>query len=258
MSAESSPSPTKSPVVVVTGGGRGIGAQLCQHLAEAGNAVVVADILAEGEEIAAQLRANGHEAIYQQTDVTSEESTQQLAKVSEHTFGRIDALVNNAALYQALGNKRPFTEISVDEWDRVMRVNVQGPWLAAKAIFPVMERRGYGRIVNIASSTVHSGAPGFPHYVASKGAVMALTRSLAREVGARGVTVNAVAPGLVHNESSIALNGEGYFPAAAQMRAIPRSMEPRDLFGAIQFLTSPASAFVTGQTLVVDGGVVFS
>jgi len=258
MSSQSTPSSTSNPVIVVTGGGRGIGAQLCRNLAEAGNSVVVADILREGEEIAAQLRASGHEAIYQQTDVTSEESTQQLAEVCEHAFGKVDALVNNAALYQALGNKRPFTEISVNEWDRVMRVNVQGPWLVAKAIFPIMERRGYGRIVNIASSTVHTGAPGFPHYVASKGAVMALTRSLAREVGARGITVNAVAPGLVHNEASATLNGESYFPAAARQRAIPRSMDPQDLFGAIQFLTSSASAFVTGQTLVVDGGAVFS
>lgn len=256
-SNQSTSRPADSPVIVVTGGGRGMGAEFCRSLAAAGNIIVVADIVAEGEAVAAELRGEGYRAIFQQVDVTSEESTRILAKVCDQEFGRVDALINNAALYQALGNKRPFTEVSVDEWDRVMRVNAQGPWLVAKAIYPLMERRGYGRIVNIASSTVHLGAPGFPHYVASKGAVIALTRSLAREVGAKGVTVNAVAPGLVHNESSVALNGEDYFPAAAQQRAVPRSMEPRDLFGAIHFLTSDASAFITGQTLVVDGGGVF-
>nr|WP_176705521.1 SDR family oxidoreductase [Arthrobacter sp.]AXV46636.1 3-ketoacyl-(acyl-carrier-protein) reductase, dehydrogenase [Arthrobacter sp.] len=251
--------PSSTPVVVVTGGGRGIGAAYCLDLAAAGFDVVVADILDEGSEVAEKVRATGREAMFVKVDVTVEESTRALAAAVQERFGRVDALVNNAALYQALGNKRPFTHIAEDEWDKVMAVNVKGPWQVAKSIYPLMLQAGYGRIVNVASSTVHMGAPGFPHYVASKGAVIALTRSLAREVGAEGVTVNCVAPGLVHNDSSVALNGdEGYFAASAQQRAIPRSMEEQDLFGAVRFLTSEASRFITGQTVIVDGGQAFS
>lgn len=251
--------PSATPVAVITGGARGIGAAYCLDLGAAGFDVVVADILDEGAEMAERVHATtGREAMFVKVDVTQEESTRSLATTVTERFGRVDALVNNAALYQALGNKRPFTDISEDEWDTVMAVNVKGPWHVAKSIYPLMEKAGYGRIVNIASSTVHMGAPGFPHYVASKGAVIALTRSLAKEVGAQGVTVNCVAPGLVHNDSSVALNGEGYFATSAQQRAVPRSMEEQDLFGAIRFLTSKASGFVTGQTIIVDGGQAFS
>jgi NAD(P)-dependent dehydrogenase (short-subunit alcohol dehydrogenase family) len=246
-------------VAVVTGGARGIGAALSRHLAEAGARVVVADLLLdEGKRLADELEAAGGEAIFVRTDVADQAATAALAEQAVARFGRIDALINNAAIYADLGHKTSFTDISVADWDRVMAVNTRGVWLTMRAVHPVMKQQGYGRIVNIASSTVHMGVPFFAHYTASKGAVMALTRSVAREVGGDGITVNAIAPGLVHNEASTVLNGESYFEVAARNRAIPRSMVPGDLAGAIEFLCSPASGFVTGQTFVIDGGVVFS
>lgn len=247
-----------APVVIVTGGARGIGAELCRALAERGKQVVVADILPAADDVAAGLRDRGLSAQHRHVDVTDEESTDQLAAYCVERFGRIDAMVNNAGIYQDLGRKRSFTELTVAEWERVLRVNVIGLWLATRSVFPVMREQNHGRIVNMASSTVHKGVTGFPHYVASKGAVVALTRSLAMEVGSSGVTVNAIAPGLVHNESSQALNADSYFATAAEQRAVPRSMLPADLVGAVSFLISPDSAFVTGQTIVVDGGAVFS
>lgn len=246
-------------VVIVTGGARGIGAVLSRHLAESGATVVLADVLpTEGETLAGELQEQGFKARFHYTDVSDESSVENLARTTLEHFGQIDVLVNNAAIYQGLGGKKNFTDISVQEWDKVMAVNTRGVWLATRSVYPAMAARGFGRVINIASSTVHMGVPFFAHYTASKGAVMALTRSLAKEVGRDGITVNAIAPGLVDNESSGALNDATYFPVAAQQRAIPRNMQPTDLTGAVMFLCSTASEFMTGQTLIVDGGVTFS
>ncbi|MEW5812741.1 MAG: SDR family oxidoreductase [Actinomycetota bacterium] len=246
-------------VVIVTGGARGIGASLTTHLVSRGARVVVADVLAEdGTALVDSLVDSGAEAVFCRTDVVDPASLQHMVDATVDRYGRIDALVNNAAIYESLGAKRHFADISVDDWDRVMAVNAKGVWLATAAVCPAMTAQGYGRVVNIASATVHAGVPFFAHYTASKGAVIAMTRSIAKEVGRDGITVNAVAPGLVDNASSAALNDSSYFPTLERQRAIPRAMMPSDLTGCVTFLCSPASGFITGQTLVIDGGLVFS
>jgi NAD(P)-dependent dehydrogenase (short-subunit alcohol dehydrogenase family) len=242
-------------VVIVTGGARGVGAILALRLLQAGARVVIADVTDQVDDVALRDSAD---VLVHRTDVADRGSTQDLAAATVARFGRIDALVNNAAIYHGLGGKKSFTEIDVDEWDRVMAVNARGVWLMTAAVYSQMKEQGYGRIVNIASATVHSGVPYFAHYTASKGAVIAITRSIAKEIGRDGISVNAVAPGLIDNESSATINDSSYFPVLAKQRAIPRSMAPDDLTGIVTFLCSPASGFISGQTIIVDGGTVFS
>jgi NAD(P)-dependent dehydrogenase (short-subunit alcohol dehydrogenase family) len=244
-------------VVVVTGGARGIGERLSTAFAEELNTVVIADLHEAGAELAGRLRQGGLRAEFVRADVTDESSVEGLVEHCAQRYGRIDALVNNAGLYRDLGSKRPFDEITGQEWDQVFAVNAKGVWLMTKAVYPVMRARGFGRIVNIASATVHRGTPYFVHYVASKGAVIAMTRSIAGEIGQEGITVNAIAPGLVDDEATRLINEPGYTETAAARRAIARSMVPDDLVGAVRFLCSDSSAFITGQTLIVDGGTVF-
>lgn len=185
-----------TPTSVVTGAARGLGAQFATTLARRGDAVVVVDVVdTEGEVLAEQLRTEGFEARYQHTDVTDPASLESMVEVCIEAYGGVTNLVNNAAIYQGLGAKTPFTDIDPDIWDRVFAVNVRGVWLAARAVFPSMRERGQGRIVAISSASVHASVASFPHYVASKAALIGLTRTLAREVGADGVTVNAIALG---------------------------------------------------------------
>lgn len=246
-------------VVIVTGGARGLGATCGRAMAGRGARVVIADRLREeGERLADELEAGGAEALFVETDVADEESVGALARTAVERLGEPDVLVNNAAIYMDLGRKLPFDEIATAEWDRVMTVNVRGAWSCAKAVAPGMRRRGSGKIVNVSSSSVHLGVAGAAHYVASKAAVIGLTRALARELGPHGVCVNAVAPGIVSNAASRHLNDDGYLTDAARGRALQREMEPDDLVGTIAFLSSPASDFVAGQTFVVDGGGVMT
>jgi NAD(P)-dependent dehydrogenase (short-subunit alcohol dehydrogenase family) len=208
-----------------------------------------------GQRLAAEATRSGPgRARFVPADVTSDEDLGALVDEAVAFSGGIDVLVNNAAVYLALGAKRPMTEVTNDMWDHVLRVNARGTWQAIKAVVPVMRGRGGGRIVNISSGTAHNGTAGFVHYVASKAAVEGLTKVAARELGGDAITVNAIAPGLVETEATVALNQPEHLSRVAEARFIRRGMVPADLVSAVLWLSAPESGFVTGQTIVVDGG----
>jgi NAD(P)-dependent dehydrogenase (short-subunit alcohol dehydrogenase family) len=241
-------------VAIVTGGARAIGRAYAIRFAQEGAKVVIADILDGGGSVDAVKKAGG-QALYIQTDVTSEESTKEMARETHERFGRIDILVNNAAVFAEL-SKRPFYEIPVEEWDRVMAVNLKGPFLCARAVYPYMKQQGKGKIINIASGTFFKGLPHFLHYVVSKGGNIAITRSLAREVGDAGIRVNAIAPGYTETEylRENPQDSPEMRRAVIASRAIKKEEIPEDLTGTVVFLASDDSDFITGQTISVDGG----
>jgi NAD(P)-dependent dehydrogenase (short-subunit alcohol dehydrogenase family) len=244
--------------VVVTGAGRGLGRAFAEACAAAGATVVVADINAAwGKETVARLKASGAAASFLAVDLGEPDSIAGFADALARRFERIDGLVNNAAIATGIGG-RTFEEIDIDTWDRVMRVNVRGTWLVVKALAPLLRRSTEGgRIVNLASDTALWGAPRLLHYVSSKGAVIAMTRSLARELGPDGIAVNAIAPGLVLGEAT------EYVPEERRTlyvtgRAMQRPQFPEDVVGAVVFLLGAGAGFVTGQLLPVNGGFVFN
>ena len=237
-------------VVVVTGGGIGLGEAFSRGFAEAGAQVVVADIADE----AAQGVAGEINGFAVHTDVSDESSTKAMAKAAHDKYGRIDILINNAALWTAILPMKPWDEIPVEEWDRVMAVNVKGYFLAARAVFPYMKEKGWGRIVNLSSNTALSGVPGILHYVTSKGAAIGFTRALAREVGGDGITVNAITPGLTSTEGVKAHYSNELLESRITARSIHRQQQPEDLVGAVMFLASDAAGFITGAVFPVDGG----
>jgi NAD(P)-dependent dehydrogenase (short-subunit alcohol dehydrogenase family) len=242
-------------VAVVTGGAMGIGRAIAQALAAEGARIVVADL--EGaEEAAAALPT---EALGLRVDVSSEEDTAAMAAAAIERFGRIDALVNNAGIYTSLVPK-PFEEIDPAEWRSVMDVNVLGMFLCCRAGMPQMKAQGEGRIVNIASGTPFKGVPFLMHYVVSKGAVVALTRALAKEVGGAGVLVNTVAPGFTMSDGVLAnpVQVQALQEVSLKARVIQRDQVPADIVGSVVFFCGPESAFITGQALVVDGGAYFN
>lgn len=239
-------------VIIVTGGGGGLGLAFVRRLREEGAAVVVADLEAGQAE---PLTADPGVA-FVRTDVSRAEDARRLADATLSRFGRVDTLINNAALWTTL-RRKPFEELTVEEWEQVLSVNVIGAFNCTQAVVPAMRSRGRGRILNIASNVVHKGLPFLLHYVASKGAIVAMTRALARELGPAGITVNAVAPGYVLHEGT-ARADEGRNETVIRLRALARTQTPEDLCGTIVFLCSGESGFITGQTLVVDGGEVFA
>ena len=240
-------------VAIVTGGARHIGAVYCRKLAAEGAAVIIADVL-DGDKVVQEITAAGGRAMALKVDVSKQEDTIRMAAETVKTFGRIDILVNNAAIFINI-QRQPFYEITAEEWDRVSAVNIKGPFLCAKAVFPQMKEQRSGKIINISSSTAFAGTPLFLHYVASKAALIGMTRSLAREVGEFGICVNAIAPGLVQHEGQTAPKEFTEFQLKA--RSIKRLQTPEDLLGVLVYLASPDSDFVTGQTILVDGGGIF-
>jgi len=239
-------------VVIVTGGAMGIGETYCRGFAREGAQVVVADIAEE----AAKKVARDVGGLAVRVDVSDESSTQTMARAAQDRYGRIDILVNNAALWTAILPMKSWLEISIEEWDRVMAVNVRGYFLSARAVFPYMKERGWGRIINISSNTALSGVPGILHYVTSKGADIGLTRALAREIGDSGITVNAVTPGLVSTEGIKQHYSEEVLKSRVTARSIHRQQLPEDVVGAVMFLASDRAGFITGQVLNVDGGQI--
>ncbi len=241
--------------VIVTGAAGGLGRAFALGFGELGANVVVADMNEAGSaETVRLLTEQGAAAVAVAVNVTSKPSTEALAEAAIQHFGRIDVLVNNAAIYATLERSK-FTEIDPEEWDRVMAVNVKGAWLCSASVYPRMSQPG-GRIINIASATVFSGSPLWMHYVASKAAVIGLTRVMAREVGATGVTVNAIAPGFTLTEASLSLMDDAATYGVSS-RALPRASQPDDIVGTALFLAGERAGYVTGQTLVVDGGKQF-
>lgn len=246
----------KDKVVLITGAGGGLGRTFALAFAAEGAAVVAADLNEAGaRETAELITAQGGLALGHGVDVTNAASLDALVSYVKNWRDRIDVLVNNAAIYAGL-KRKGFEQIVEDEWDRVMAVNVKGAWMATKAVAPVMRAQKSGAIVNISSATVMSGSPEWLHYVSSKGAIIAMTRALARELGGDNIIVNAIAPGFTLTEASLGLmdNAAEY---GVTRGALKRASTPEDMAGAALFLASPQAAFVTGQTLIVDGGRQF-
>jgi NAD(P)-dependent dehydrogenase (short-subunit alcohol dehydrogenase family) len=244
---------------IVTGGAKGIGRHYAKALAGEGARVMIADI-ADGSDLARELDSKHGQgtALSSVTDVSDEQAVKDLVAKTVDSFGKIDILVNNAAMYVSL-HEQPFIEIDVALWDRVMAVNVRGPFLMAKHVSRHMMKQRYGKIINIGSGTTFRGIPKMAHYVTSKGAVVAMTRTLSRELGEHGICINTLAPGFTLSETVVADNPEHVASSKAgaiQRRALKRDMHPPDLLGALVFLASSDSDFYTGQILAVDGGAV--
>jgi 3-oxoacyl-[acyl-carrier protein] reductase len=244
----------RGKVAIVTGAGGDIGRAICVRYAQEGARVVVAELKQElADQTAASVREAGGEALPLTTDVSKGPSAEAMARQTFEQLGRVDVLVNCAAMFGNI-QRKPFWEIAEEEWDAVMAVNLRGMWLCCKAVFPYMREQGSGSIINISSGTQFWGSPQFLHYVTSKAGVIGLTRALAREVGEHGIRVNAIAPGLTATSAALATTTREYMDWRAQAGLMKRTQVPADLVGAFVYLASDRSAFVSGQSLVVDGG----
>jgi len=244
-------------VVVITGAGQGIGRAYARHFADNGAIPVIADINGDnGARVANEIESAGGRALAVQTDVTSPDAVAALVDATLSAYGRLDVLINNAAIFVTLP-RRPFEDIPLEEWRQVMDVNITGCFICASAVIPHMRKAGWGRIINISSSTVPQGIPGFLHYVTSKSALIGMGRAMAREVGGDGITVNAVLPGMIETEmENIGRTDEGR-QHVIRNQSLHRQQTPEDMLGTLLFLASPASGFMTGQSVCVDGGAAF-
>lgn len=243
-------------VVIVTGAGQGIGRAAALHLATLGAAVVAVDINKDKiDGVIDELDRQGLSGLAVRTDVSSEASVSELVDAVVKEYGRIDVLFNNAAVFSSLRMK-PMEDISGDEWDQVMAVNLKGAFLCSRAVVPVMKARSQGKIINVSSSTVFLGRPYYLHYVTSKAGIVGFTRALAKELAGSGITVNAIAPGSVQTEVKRDTVSPAQVEALIGERCVQRVETPEDLMGALAFLASSASDFMSGQTIIVDGGQV--
>jgi 3-oxoacyl-[acyl-carrier protein] reductase len=246
----------KDRVIIITGAGQGIGREFARQYAAAGAVPVIADLnIGKAEQVLAEIEAAGGKAMAVKVDVGDRASVEAMVAAVMEKYGRIDGLVNNAALFATL-EKRPFDQIPPDEWDRVMRINITGVFNCVSAVAPVMRKAQWGRVVNMCSDAVRLGVANYMHYVTSKSALIGMTASLARELGPHGITVNGIRPGGVATEVDRTSNPT--LERRQQMLAqqcVPKGQVPSDLVGLVMFLTTPASAFVTGQTIACDGGL---
>jgi 3-oxoacyl-[acyl-carrier protein] reductase len=232
--------------VIVTGGARGLGAAYVRGLKDAGYSVVVAD-----------LNESDEGDLYVRVDVSDPDSCDAMARAVLARFGRVDVLVNNAGYFTQIV-KKPFEELTVEEWDHCFAVNVRGTWLATRAVMPAMKERRYGKIINTSSMTVPSGIPGFLHYVSSKAAIVGFTRALARELGEWNICVNTITPDYIPHDEEYAARQPDMAAVLAQQRAFKRDQLPEDMVGTILYLAGHGSDFVTGQNLWVNGGRLFN
>jgi NAD(P)-dependent dehydrogenase (short-subunit alcohol dehydrogenase family) len=243
-------------VAIVTGAGQGLGRAYAEALAAEGASVVIAEINeGNAKDTAAAIEAAGGSALAVPTDVTDPDSCAAMVAAAVERFGTVDILVNNAAIYDGL-HMEAFEDLEIAEWDRVMAVNVKGTWLASRAVSPIMKARGYGKIVNISSTTAYIGPPLLLHYVASKGAVVAMTKAMAKELGDYGVRVTALTPGMTFTDATKNLLPDPIMgDMFMEMQCLKEKLQPEHVVPALLFLCSPDSDFVVGQNWVVDGGM---
>jgi NAD(P)-dependent dehydrogenase (short-subunit alcohol dehydrogenase family) len=246
----------KDKVAIVTGAARGIGAAFAVGFGKEGAKVAIGDIRDGSKTVTAVEKAGG-QAFFLKTDVTKQDQCDALAKAAMDRFGSIDILVNNAGILVTI---KHFWEVTTEEWMEIMATNTLGPFHCTKAVFPYMKAKG-GKIINISSGTIFEGVPGLPHYISSKGAVMAFTRGMARELGEYNINVNAIAPGFTHSEGGDEFDRDKHFPPVPldeiqmPMRCIKRAAYPEDLVGTAIYLASDDSRMITGQLILHDGGV---
>jgi NAD(P)-dependent dehydrogenase (short-subunit alcohol dehydrogenase family) len=248
----------KDKVAIITGAARGIGAAFAVGFGREGANIVIGDIR-DGKGTVDAVEKVGSKAIFVKADVRKQDQCNALAKAAMDRFGSIDILVNNAGLLVTL---KPFMEITTEEWMEVMEVNTLGPFHCTKAVFPYMKDRG-GKIINISSASIFEGVPGMPHYVASKGAIMAFTRSMARELGDFNINVNTIAPGFTHSVGGDEFDKNKTFPPVPldeiqlPLKCLKRPAYPEDLVGIAILLASDENNLITGQLIIHDGGMSF-